>query len=522
MSKFEYRNDIAVVSTDKGKIRGYYYDDTYRFLGIPYAKAKRFMMPEEFDAWEGVRDAVDYGLVCPILSEPRPVNQLLMMHNFWPASENCHFLNVWTRELNKEAKKPVLVWFHGGGYAAGSSLEMDFYHGANLAKKDDVVVVTVNHRLNVFGYLDLSSFGEKYHNSGNAGIADLIASLKWVRNNIASFGGDPDNVTIFGQSGGGNKVTTLCQIPAAKGLFHKAVIISGVFSDQIFVNPVSGRELALNILKQLSLGEEDIQKLETVSTADLIRATNAASRALGEEGKDCNWFPIANDWFPGYPLQYGFAESCKDIPTIVGTCISEFNLNDQRRKDTLSTDEREAIVTDFYGEGAKEVIDLFEDAYPGKNIVYSREVDTATRMSTIDYVKKKASVSNVPTYCYIFSPEFDFDGGRLAWHCADIPYFFHNCDRTPYSETCSDTESIEKTMSSYLINFARTGNPNGEGLPKWEESTAEDVYTMVFDSECICKKNFDEKLVKAINKLIPPMPFNIPTLPDEENFNGVY
>ena len=465
---------------------------------------------------------MDYGLVCPLLTQPRPVNQLLMMHNFWPAGENCHFLNVWTRELDKSAKKPVLVWFHGGGYSAGSSLEMDFYHGANLAKKDDVVVVSVNHRLNVFGYLDLSSFGEKYHNSGNAGIADLVMSLRWVQKNISAFGGDPGNVTIFGQSGGGNKVTTLCQIPEAEGLFHKAVIISGVFPEQIYKEPASGEVIATEILRQLSLGPEDVEKLETVSTRDLIRAANDAMRVLSERGEECNWFPVKNDWFPGYPLQHGFSESCKKIPTIVGSCISEFNLNDPVRKDSLSPEEREKIVSEFYGESASEIIRLFEEAYPGKNIVYSREVDTGTRMSSLNYVRKKAAVSEAPTYCYLFAPEFDFDGGRLAWHCADIPYFFHNADRTPYTETCSDTEKIEKEMTSYLVNFARAGNPNGPGLPEWKESSADDVYTMVFDEKTVCKKNYDEELVRKVNSVVPPMEFVMQVLPDEENFNGVY
>jgi para-nitrobenzyl esterase len=219
--KFIYGDD-TVVQTKEGKLRGFFFRGVYQFHGITYATAERFCMPQRVKAWEGVRDAVSYGPVCPIEANPQPSGEVYIPHRFWPQSENCQSLNIWTTQLSREARKPVFVWLHGGGFSDGSSIEQVAYEGDSLAKNGDVVVVTLNHRLNLLGFLDMSSFGEKYRNSVNAGIADLVAALEWIRDNIASFGGDPSNVTICGQSGGGGKVQTLLQTPSAAGLFTSA------------------------------------------------------------------------------------------------------------------------------------------------------------------------------------------------------------------------------------------------------------------------------------------------------------
>ena len=200
MKEFVMSKNSPIVSTPKGKLRGFRFDGVDHFYGIRYAKAKRFQMPEPVPAWEGVKDAGSYGMNCPVLSEPMPTGEVLIPHRFWPSSEHCQYLNLWTKSCEPSAKRPVLFWIHGGGYASGSGMEQICYDGFNLAKDDDVVVVTVNHRLNAFGYLDLSAFGEKYWNSVNVGMADLVEALRWVRDNIACFGGDPDNVTIFGHN----------------------------------------------------------------------------------------------------------------------------------------------------------------------------------------------------------------------------------------------------------------------------------------------------------------------------------
>lgn len=223
---FRY-DDVPVLETTSGKLKGCFYDGTYIFKGVPYAYADRFQMPVPSE-WTGVKDATSYGYVCPLMTQDKPTAELLVPHRYWPMDEHCQNLNIWTTALDREAKKPVIVWFHGGGYAAGSSIEQVAYDGRNMCVEGDAVVVSVNHRLNILGYLDLSPFGQKYENSGNAGHADMVAALQWIHNNIALFGGNPENVTIFGQSGGGMKVADLMQIPAADGLFHKELIMSGV------------------------------------------------------------------------------------------------------------------------------------------------------------------------------------------------------------------------------------------------------------------------------------------------------
>ena len=216
-----------VVQTKAGKLRGFRIDGVYAFHGVKYADAKRFQQPEPVQPWEGIKNALAYGYVCPMLKQDEPNNELMVPHRYWPLDENCQYLNIWTKSLDPSAKKPVLVWLHGGGFAAGSSIEHIAYEGENMSRYGDVVVVSLNHRLNILGYLDLSPFGEKYANSGNAGSADMVAALQWIHDNIAGFGGDPDNVTLFGQSGGGMKVWTLMQTPAADGLFHKGIVQSG-------------------------------------------------------------------------------------------------------------------------------------------------------------------------------------------------------------------------------------------------------------------------------------------------------
>ena len=206
-----------VVETKAGKVRGFRLNTTYAFHGINYAEAVRFQMPQPVKPWKGIKNALAYGYVCPLLKQDEPNMEVLVPHRYWPQDEHCQNLNVWTQSLDPGAKKPVMVWLHGGGFSAGSAIEHVAYEGDHLSEFGDVVVVSVNHRLNILGYLDLSPFGEKYKNSANAGNADMVAALQWVHDNIAAFGGDPENVTIFGQSGGGMKVATLMNTPAADG-----------------------------------------------------------------------------------------------------------------------------------------------------------------------------------------------------------------------------------------------------------------------------------------------------------------
>ena len=238
---FDY-DGVPVLHTTSGDLKGYFYDGVYIYKGIPYAYADRFQMPVP-SKWDGVKDATNYGFVCPLQNQDTPNGELMVPHRYWPQDEHCQSLNIWTNKLDPEAKKPVLVWFHGGGYAAGSSIEQVAYDGVSIAKKGDSILVSVNHRLNILGYLDLSPFGEKYKNSANAGHADMVAALKWVHDKIALFGGDPENVTIFGQSGGPTSVINASAYGVIDTALKSGAItqvlgaehgIMGVLNDRLF------------------------------------------------------------------------------------------------------------------------------------------------------------------------------------------------------------------------------------------------------------------------------------------------
>ncbi|MCX7731405.1 MAG: carboxylesterase family protein, partial [Candidatus Caldatribacterium sp.] len=219
----------AVVEVTEGKLLGFVDRGIYTFRGIPYARAKRFMVPQEVEPWSGIRDATRYGEICyqsPIRDKVAR-DEFFNPHVYLEQSEDCQFLNIWTPGLKDGKKRPVMVYLHGGAFSAGSSIS-PLTDGRNLSEKGDVVVVSLNHRLNVLGFLDLSAYGDAYKYSGNAGIADIVAALSWVRRNIEQFGGDPDNIILFGNSGGGAKILALMATPAARGLFHKAIVQSGV------------------------------------------------------------------------------------------------------------------------------------------------------------------------------------------------------------------------------------------------------------------------------------------------------
>lgn len=496
--------DEPVVSTAAGKLRGYKLDDIYHFEGIRYAKAKRFQNPQKVTPWEGIKDATNYGPICPVLYEPVPSGEVKIPHRFWPASENCQYLNVWTNSLDPTAKKAVMVWFHGGGFANGSSIEQVAYDGTNLARYGDVVVVTVNHRLNVFGFLDLSDFGEKYANAQNAGIADLLASLMWVKENIEQFGGDPENVTIFGQSGGGGKVTALGQVPMAKGLFQKAIIMSGVLTKEFMDQDVPSKEFAVSVLSELGLREDEVEKLEKVPTQALIGAVNAAVAKYAAEGKRVSWKPTPNDFYTGDPMEVGFGEASW-VPTMAGTVIAEFSFQEPTKdKETYTEEEKKTAVSAKFGpENAGKVMGLFAGAYPGKNPVYACDTDVIFRPVTLDYIKAKAKGSPEPVYSYMFAPVFDVHGGTAAWHCSDIPFVFHNTDLVPVCQIEGVTERLENEVFSSFVSFAKTGDPNCEAIPELKPSTAEKVYTLVYDEKTEVRENFDEELVTVVKALTP-------------------
>lgn len=513
--KFRFEKDYPVVETKAGKLRGFELDDMFIFQGIKYADAKRWQAPTPVQPWEGIKDATNYGCICPTNGEPQPMGEIRIPHQFWPANENCQYLNIWTKSICKDAKKPVMVWFHGGGYSNGSSIEQVAYEGDALAEYGDVVVVTVNHRLNILGHLDMSSFGEKYANSVNAGIADLVACLEWVRDNIAGFGGDPDNVTIFGQSGGGGKVCTLLNTPAAAGLFHRAILMSGGAGRMGGNRPVQdARPVILEMMKELQIPEDEPERLEKVPYAILIRAYNRVARRTGMV---LGWAPQANDWYLGHPLDVGFSDYAKKVPTMVSTVYSEMFGGMGFPFDENTTEEEfMAGLEKIYGENTELIVNEFKKAYPDKPL--GRIPQMNPRTGIYEFMDARAQSLETPAYCTVFSLDFDLDGGTPAWHCADIPFVFHNSYRVANCNIEGVTEKLEEEVAGAYVNFARTGNPNHPNMPEWRAYTLEDPATMVFDRTSRCEANFDRELSRLRTELGPQRPpFNFAPPADDED-----
>ncbi|BCH67785.1 hypothetical protein RvVAT039_pl06180 (plasmid) [Agrobacterium vitis] len=383
----------TLVETNKGKLIGAFDGGIYSYLGVPYAQAERFMPAQEVNPWKGARPAVSYGENCFIPQMTSVAgDELFNPHRYMPMSESCQFLNVWTPSIKDKKKRPVMVWIHGGGFTNGSGIELTSYDGNNLSKSGDVVVVTLNHRLNVLGFLDLSAYGGKYKTSGNAGVSDLVAALKWVNENIAAFGGDPENVTIFGQSGGGYKVRALMGTPSAKGLFEKAIVQSGSRVDSV-TDQVSARKVAELTLANLGLKPDEADKLATVDYYKLLAASDKAIKdATAQGAKDARYAPVEDgDFIPQNPVGTSWVDQAHDIPLMVGNTLNEFETVIRNKSADLLADNKndwdkaKALekLKQRFGDKADAVGKAFAAAYPEKKLGDAFFIDTYFRPGAI-------------------------------------------------------------------------------------------------------------------------------------------
>ena len=420
--------------------------------------------------------------------------------------ENCLRVNVWTPGINDGKKRPVMVWLHGGGYSSGSGQELPSYDGASLARKGDVVVVTLNHRLNVLGFLDLSSFGEKYAYSGNAGLLDLVAALQWVQKNAEAFGGDASNVTIFGQSGGGGKVSTLLATPAAEGLFHKAIVQSGSMlrtMDKKWSSKIGEAVVAefgsVEALvsapyeKILAAGDRAIAKIRPLADAE-----GFASFIFG-------WAPtVEGNVLPAQPFDPQAPEQSKDIPVMLGTTIHEFSMSTYvpQLREITKEGAMAYLQSQKFGDRINEFVEIFEKTYPDYEPKDLFDTDIIFRPSTIAQADVKVAQQGAPVYMYMFAWESPvLDGILRSTHCMEIPFVFNNADLHA-SMTGGGEEAIALAdkMSQAWINFARTGNPNAECLPQWPAYNPEEGAMMIFDNKCEIKYNHDKELMEFIRQ----------------------
>lgn len=499
----------AVTDTESGKVAGYIKDGIMVFKGIPYAKAERFMPPQAADKWEGIRSSRHYGPTAPQDKRAGWASDETAFAFDWDdgyPGEDCQRVNIWTPGVNDGKKRPVMVWLHGGGYSAGSGQELPSYEGTNLSKKGDVVVVSLNHRLNVLGFLDLSECGEKYAHSGNVGLLDIVAALRWVKNNIANFGGDPDNVTIFGQSGGGGKVSVLTATPAAQGLFHKAIVQSG--STLEVTESKYSRRIGKALLEELHIKPADADKLAEVPYEQLLAAgTKAIERAKkdyeAETGETAGllfgWSPnMDGDVIPSQPYINGAPAMSADIPMIIGSTLNEFapsvyvpQLRNLEREKVME------MLAATYGDSVDEYVAAFDEAYPGHTDMDLIDTDFVFRPSVVRQADIKAAQGGAPVYVYMFAWQSPvLDGSLRSTHCMEIPFVFNNAD-VHASMTGGTPEAIQLAdkMSQAWINFARTGAPGSD----WPKYTKEDGATMWWDVNPEVKHNHDRRLIEFVD-----------------------
>jgi para-nitrobenzyl esterase len=488
----------AIIETKLGKLRGAVRDGVYSFKGAPYGRstggASRFLPPEAAASWTGVKTALAYGPCCPQVARAGWRNDEVAFIYDWDdgfPGEDCLRLNVWSAGLAGQGR-PVMVWIHGGGYEAGSSQELPSYDGERLARRGDLVVVSVNHRLGPFGFLDLSGVGgERYGRAGNAGMLDLVMALEWVRDNIAAFGGDPRNVTIFGQSGGGGKVSALMAMPAAKGLFHKAIVQSG--SQLGVASPERSRRIAAEVMR--ALGVTDVAKLAEVPAAALVEAGEAAKKALPKSPPGTPiwdsmvWQPVvdgavipAQTWTPAAPaLSAG-------IPMLIGATLNEYSPSlGNAGMEAMTEPMAKGILATTLGAGADAAWTAWRSAYPDAAVVdlVSRIVSGQFGAPAVAQAQRKARQGDRAwLYRFDYNPPV-LDGRARAFHCSELAYVFDNVDRCLNSTGgTEEARALAAKMADAWIAFARSGDPNHKGLPKWPVVGGGAASRMLFDAKC--------------------------------------
>lgn len=505
---------IAVANTAYGKVRGYVRQGIYTYKGIPYAEAKRFEAPQKPKAWEGVRSSMTYGPVALLVDPTTNVadeSEFVFDHNWGYASEDCMRLNIWTPGIGTEKKRPVMFWIHGGGFTAGSSQELPSYDGANLSQKGDVVVVSINHRLNILGYLDLSAYGDKYKHSANLSILDLKAALEWVRDNIANFGGDPNNVTIFGQSGGGAKVNTLMAMPSAKGLFHKAVNQSGSFRMNM-LEKATTQSVAAEVLKELHLQPDQVDSLQRLPFAQLsaagkkaLRTVEAKMKAEGKPvmGFGLNWGPsVDGDVLPWQLFSKEAFDLSKNIPLLIGTVKNEFMPSMMAGLSNAPKEKIEEYIQKTYGNKAQAYTNAVKKAWPNDTKPSDLiDIDVRFRPGAVLQANEKSALSGgAPVYMYLFDWQSPvMDGKYKAIHCMELAFVFNNIARCEnMTGGTPAAHALASKVSQAWINFARFGNPNHKGLPNWPAYNASNTATMHFDNKCSVMPQMDKELFELI------------------------
>ncbi|MES2278115.1 MAG: carboxylesterase/lipase family protein [Bacteroidota bacterium] len=505
--------NIAVADTAYGKVRGYTRNNTFIFKGIPYGAStagnNRFMPPQKPVPWAETRDCLVYGPICPQKPDTGWFQQEYGFLYEWVDGmhdEDCLRLNVWTPALDGK-KRPVMFWIHGGGFASGSSQEHPSYDGESLTTLGDVVVVSVNHRLNIHGFLDLSDYGEKYAKSANVGMLDIVAALEWVRDNISNFGGDEDNVTIFGQSGGGTKVITLMAMPAAKGLFHKAISQSNSIV-QVATHAYATQYTAL-VLADLNVGKENIAELHQVKPVRLQEALAAAERKMGgnvpaDVGRPGLQPVVDGRVLPMHPFDPTAPVISANVPFMVGTTRNEASASiNNAPMESLDEDGLKKRLIDKYKTNGELVYQTLRKVHPDVKPVEILSFISAQNPMAFLQASRKSAQNAAPVYLYLFAWHTPvLDGRPRAFHCSEIPFAFANTARCQnYTSDTSEARKLADKTARAWLNFARYGNPNHKGLPEWPAFTDANGAMMVFNNKCEVRNDPDGDARKLLQRL---------------------
>lgn len=477
--------DGVIVETMAGAVRGAVDQGVATFKGLRYAAPplgeRRFAAPAPVEAWEGVRDALAFGPSCP-QPEARP--------DGWvgeaSTDEDCLFLNVFTPAADGGGR-PVMVWFHGGGYTIGSG-SWPLYDGTNLSRRGDVVVVTVNHRLGIFGYLHLAHLDEAERASANAGSLDLVASLEWVRDNIARFGGDPGNVTIFGESGGGAKVCSMLAMPAARGLFHRGVVQSG--AAMYLTSPEVASARTDKVLGELGLpaeGADDaVAALRSLPAAELLAAQLAVAGG-SRDPMGGGFAPVLDGvdlpQHPGKAVQAGVAP---DVPLMVGTTFDEATLflagEPALRDPSLMSDADLEARARMFGDRAEALLAAYRASRPDAtpiDLLVALQTDAVMRMPSIKLAERKLAGGDAPVWMYLFTWAA---GPMRSGHGYELPFVFDNV-HDPVLHPSASRQQLADRMADAWVAFARHGDPNHDGLDDWPRYDIDARPTMLFDRD---------------------------------------
>ena len=512
-------DNIALANTTYGKVRGYILRDIYYFLGLPYGAdtsgANRFMPPLKPKPWTDVYPAVWWGNSAPQNMENRYANKYASFRDCWnydDVSEDCLRINVFTPAVNDGQKRPVMFWIHGGGFTNGNGIEQDGYNGENFARQGNVVFCSINHRLGPLGFTNLAGVGgEKFAASGNVGMMDIVAALEWVRDNISNFGGDPGNVTIMGQSGGGAKVSILTAMPSAKGLFHKAVILSGA-STQAGEKEYS-EKLGAFVLKEAGLTPARIGKLQEMPWKDYYTIATRAQQKLADESAPAmlrmrrGFSPLVDGTIlPQHPYYPEAAPTADQVPMIICSTFHEQSpswtdaaLENITLDQVVEKVKERAGFSAGLGDKARDVVDAYAKAFPGKKPVEIWAMIGSNRQGVVTLADAKSKQS-APVFVSWFGwqPPL-FDNRMRAFHCLDICFWFYNTDlMISHTGGGARPRKLSARMAAYLLQFMKAGDPNGKDLLQWPRYTSANGETMILDDVCEAKNDPDREARKAL------------------------